>query len=159
MGAMALTEPSAVGGMVGLVTSALLVAGAFLLLTAAVGVARMPDFYSRANVSTVATTQGLLSIAVATTLLFSVQEGSLYLKDLLVFLFVFLTVPAGTHMMARAAYRIGVPMPRQTAVDELARHLDRRPAEPSPHAVRPPEASEGLENQAAPQSKSLRYSP
>lgn len=135
-----------VDGVWGLVVGVLLVVSAFFLLTAALGVVRLPDFYSRANVSTVATTQGLLGVAVATTLFFSVRDGSLYLKDLLVFVFVFLTVPAGTHVMVRAAYYLGVPMARESVVDELAKSLAKRgPTRPAPEVAATPEAREGLE--------------
>ena len=119
--------PDAAGdGALGVVVGVLLMVSAFFVLTAAVGVARLPDFYTRANVSTVATTLGLLGTAVATTIFFSARDGSLYLKDLLVFVFVFLTVPAGTHLMARAAYYLGVPMPRHAVVDELKDALAKR---------------------------------
>lgn len=127
------------------VVGMLLIVSAFFVLSAAVGVVRFPDFYSRANVATVATTQGLLGVAMATTLFFSVRDGSLYLKDLLVFLFVFLTVPAGTHLMAKTAYYLGVPMPRQAVVDELRKALTQAPRRlPDAAAASTPEASEGL---------------
>ena len=40
----------------------------------------------------------------------------------LVCVFLLLTAPVASHLIARAAYRAGVPLAPETVVDELAEH-------------------------------------
>jgi multicomponent Na+:H+ antiporter subunit G len=82
-----------------------LVFGGSLIFVAALGVLRMPDVYLRMHASTKAGTLGVLMIALA--LVITGADAGVVSKALAVFAFVLLTVPIGSHLIARAAWRGG----------------------------------------------------
>ena len=118
-------------------TAALLVAGAALMLLAAVGVVRMPDLYSRMQAATKASSLGAGCMLLAVAVHFA--DLAIASRVLLIIVFILLTAPASAHMIGRAAYVVGVPPWRGTAIDELRGRYDRRthalgggPPEPPP---------------------------
>jgi multicomponent Na+:H+ antiporter subunit G len=76
-------------------------AGALLVLLAGVGVLRFPDLYSRMHAATKATTLGLALIAVGAVISLDSGAGKL----ILAVVFLFITAPASSHFVGRAAYR------------------------------------------------------
>jgi multicomponent Na+:H+ antiporter subunit G len=89
-----------------LLVAVLLAGGLFFHSVAAVGVVRMPDFYTRLHAVSKAETLGvLLSVSAL-----AVWAGPtvLTLKLAGVALFLFLANPTSTHALARAALRVGV---------------------------------------------------
>ncbi|MCM8746900.1 monovalent cation/H(+) antiporter subunit G [Thermomicrobium sp. CFH 73360] len=102
--------------MIALVTGLLAFSGALLMLIAAVGLLRMPDFYMRMQAAAKAGTLGILLIVAAT----GITLGSLsaLLHAFLASLFFLLTTPIAAHLLGRAAYLSGIrPMVLE---DELA---------------------------------------
>ena len=99
------------------VTVALLVAGATLMLLAAVGVVRMPDVFSRMQAATKASSLGIGCMMLAVAVYFG--DLAITTRVLMIVVFVFLTAPVSAHMIGRAAYRVGVPPWKGTAIDEL----------------------------------------
>jgi multicomponent Na+:H+ antiporter subunit G len=94
----------------------LLVAGAAFLLLGSLGLVRMPDLYNRIQAGTKATTLGtLLTLAGAACL-----QPAWGLKLLLIGLFVMLTNPISSQVLARASHRLGIHQTRLTRVDHLA---------------------------------------
>jgi multicomponent K+:H+ antiporter subunit G len=83
-------------------------AGSFFFLSAAIGLLRLPDFYTRTHAPNKAATLGLLLIAVGSMLAHVGQESGLWLEDLLLVIFVFLTVPVSSQMLVRAAVARGI---------------------------------------------------
>jgi multicomponent Na+:H+ antiporter subunit G len=85
---------------------ALLLAGLFFLAVGAVGVLRLPDFYTRLHAMGKCDTLGmLLSLAG----LMAVEGGStITLKLFLIWVFTGLANPTATHALSRAAYRAGL---------------------------------------------------
>ncbi len=83
-------------------TAVLLLLGASFALIGSIGLARLPDIYTRLHGPTKATTLGIGSILLGSLLFFSLREG-LSLHELLVSLFLFLTAPVSAHLIARAA--------------------------------------------------------
>jgi multicomponent Na+:H+ antiporter subunit G len=63
------------------------------------------------------------------------QELGVTTRAVLVIAFFFLTAPVGAHVIARAAYAVGVPLWEGTITDELR---DRRPATTQPAPDGPP---------------------
>ena len=103
--------------MIDWISAILILVGAAFSLLAAVGVLRMPDFYSRLQTSTKASTLGVGSLVLAAALQF---EGTgTTTRALLVIAFLVLTVPIASQMIARAAYAERVPLWRGSIVDEL----------------------------------------
>lgn len=99
------------------ITAFLLIAGAGFMLLAAIGLLRMPDLFSRMQAATKTSTLGAGSMFLAVAVFY----GSLGIvsRALLVIAFLFLTLPVSAHMIARAAYFVGVPLWKGTVVDEL----------------------------------------
>lgn len=78
----------------------------FFHAVAAVGVLRMPDFYTRLHAVSKAETLGVVLTAAA--LVLWVGPGLLALKVVFVAVFLFLANPTSTHAIGGAALRTGV---------------------------------------------------
>lgn len=99
--------------------------GVLLMVIAGLGVVRMPDLPTRMHASSKAGTLGAALVMIAVALDFG---GGVAVRALLVSLFLFLTAPVASHLLARAAYRVGVPLSDETVIDELAAgEADREP--------------------------------
>lgn len=105
--------------------SFLILVGSVFCLLAAVGLVRLPDLYMRLQATTKASTLGVGSLAIAVALTFG--EVGVTARALLSFAFLLLTAPAGSHAIARAAHRYGVPLFKGTLADELARDRENPP--------------------------------
>jgi multicomponent Na+:H+ antiporter subunit G len=83
-----------------------LAVGCFIILVAAIGVVRFPDFYSRMHPAGKADTlgQGLVLFGMI------LYEGLTFvsLKLLLIIVFIFIANPTATHAIAKAAYIAGI---------------------------------------------------
>ncbi|MBU0689594.1 MAG: monovalent cation/H(+) antiporter subunit G [Gammaproteobacteria bacterium] len=109
------TALSIVGGL-------LFVAGAAFLLLGGLGLVRMPDLFNRIQAGTKTTTLGtLLTLAGAACL-----QPDWSLKLLLIGLFVLLTNPISSQVLARAAHRMGLEKSQLTMVDHLAEDTGER---------------------------------
>lgn len=97
-------------------TAGLLVLGGLFVLLAALGVARMPDLFTRMQPATKATTLGvgclLLAVALAT------DDPGVRTRAVAAVVFVLLTAPVAAHMIGRAGYLDGVALWEGTLVDE-----------------------------------------
>ena len=89
--------------------------GSLILFISSIGLVRMPDSYNRIQVGTKASTMGtILSIS---SLFFIYPDW--FGKLLVLVLFVLITNPVSSHVLARAAYHIKVPFSSRTIVDQL----------------------------------------
>lgn len=100
-----------------IVSAAFMLTGAGLVLAGAIGVIRLPDFYTRLHAAGVTDTLG------AELIIFGliIQSGFtlVSVKLVLLGLIVFLTSPTSTHAVANAAYRSGLkPLLRRWRSDE-----------------------------------------
>lgn len=77
--------------MAEIVISLLILAGAFFILVAAIGIVRFRDLYGRLHATTKATSFGLLLMLLGVCLFFNLAE--VYLKTVLILLFIYLTAP------------------------------------------------------------------
>ncbi|SRR5581483_1391576 len=94
-------------------------AGLFFNLAAVVGMIRMPDLYCRLHSSSKNTTLGSLLIVFGLALReFQAGEAPSALKVLLIAAFLLVVTPIGSHALARAAYRYGIPLWEGTVVDQ-----------------------------------------
>ncbi len=87
------------------VTAALLTLGCFVALTSAVGVLRMPDFFSRIHPAGKSDT--LAQMVILSALVLQALEGHHWqaaIKLALISTFLLFTTPASTHAIARAAW-------------------------------------------------------
>jgi multicomponent Na+:H+ antiporter subunit G len=101
-----------------------LLAGAFLCLTAGLGLVRFPDVLSRMHAGTKPQVLGVLLIMVGGTIRLSSWSAAWML--LLVAAFQLLTAPVSAHMISRVAYRRRHVRRDLLLVDELGegRHQD-----------------------------------
>jgi multicomponent Na+:H+ antiporter subunit G len=85
---------------------ALIVAGGAFCLVGAIGILRMPDFYTRVHAASVTDVVGSFAILLGLAL----QAGASLVTVKLVFiaLLVFFTSPAATHALVKAALERGV---------------------------------------------------
>jgi len=104
-----------------LVSASLIIGGTFVLV-AAVGIVRLPDLLMRMHAATKAGTlgAGLLLVAVALT----VPGEGVAVKAIATIVFLLLTAPIASHVIARSAYHAGdIMLWDRTHVDELAEDL------------------------------------
>ncbi|MFI2430710.1 monovalent cation/H(+) antiporter subunit G [Streptomyces sp. NPDC018693] len=88
-----------------------LIVGALAVLTGAVGMLRFPDFYTRIHAAGVTDSAGAGLILLG--LLLRVDAWDTAMRLLIILLFLALTGPTATHILAHAARRDGVPMWRE----------------------------------------------
>jgi multicomponent Na+:H+ antiporter subunit G len=102
---------------------ALLAAGSFFVVVGAVGIVRMPDFYTRMHPAGVTDTLGIDLILMG--LMLQAGFSLVTVKLFLIGAFLFFTSPTSTHAIANAALVAGLK-PRHAVVPERP----RRPAAP-----------------------------
>lgn len=106
-----------------IITSFLLVFGAILMLIAAIGILRLPDFYLRMSAITKAATLGLGMVLLGVAIHF--DDIGAFTKAFIIITFLLLTSPVGAHAIARAAYKQGVKFWGKTIVDELEQLIQK----------------------------------
>jgi multicomponent Na+:H+ antiporter subunit G len=92
--------------------------GIALMVVAGIGLLRMPDLLTRMHASSKAGTLGAALVLLAVAVHFA--DAAITVRALVVCVFLLLTAPIASHVIARAAYRAGVPLSPETVVDELA---------------------------------------
>lgn len=91
--------------------------GTLFILLAGVGLIRMPDLYLRISVTTKAVTLGVGLLLIGTALYF--KEISITTRAIAIIFFLFLTAPIGAHLIGRVSYLIGLPLWKNSVIDEL----------------------------------------
>lgn len=89
--------------------SLLIVIGAAFALVGSIGLARLPDFFTRLHGPTKATTLGVGSIVIASLVHSSVTSGGVSLRELAISLFLFITAPVSAHLLGKAALKSRAP--------------------------------------------------
>lgn len=87
--------------IVEVVVSLLIVAGAAFVLIGAIGLVRLPDFFTRLHAPTKASTLGVGCFALASLLHFSSRQAGLSLHEALIAAFLFLTAPISAQLLAK----------------------------------------------------------
>ena len=85
-----------------------LLLGALFTLVGAIGLARLPDFYTRLHAPTKATTLGLGAVLIASAIYFSASKPGLSLHELLIAFFLFITAPVSAHLLAQVGRHLGL---------------------------------------------------
>jgi len=112
--------------------AAALLLGAFLMIVSGIGLIRFPDVFCRMHAAGKAGTLGIVMILLGTIVFFltpGFADFSVFFRGMLAIFFQFLTSPAATHLLARAAYVTQYPVYDRTAVDELKAFLPSQPDE------------------------------
>jgi multicomponent Na+:H+ antiporter subunit G len=81
-------------------------AGTFFFISGTAGILRFPDFYTRTHTTTKCDTMGTLLIIAG----FMIESGLNIqsMKLLFVVIFVYLTAPVASHVLAKSAYKDGL---------------------------------------------------
>lgn len=97
--------------LIEILVSLFLLIGAGFALIGSLGLAWLPDFYTRLHGPTKATTLGVGGMLIASVIYFS-AEGELSLHELLITVFLFITAPVSAHLMSKAALHLNVYVAR-----------------------------------------------
>jgi multicomponent K+:H+ antiporter subunit G len=90
-----------------LVSLLVLLGGAFALI-GSIGLASLPDFFTRLHGPTKSTTLGLGAMLAASTLYFSTKGDGLAVHELLVAVFLFMSAPVSANLLAKTALHLKV---------------------------------------------------
>lgn len=94
-----------------------MILGALFCLLAGFGILRLPDLYMRMHAASKAGTMGAgLSLAAIALVAF---DGGVILRAIAGFVFLLLTAPVSTHLLARAAYLAGYSPSELTVTNEI----------------------------------------
>lgn len=105
--------------MTDLISAALMAIGAAFTFLAGVGLHRFDDVFARMHAAGKASTLGLVLIIAGVALRLSTFGQLLKLSVVVVLGIV--TIPAGVHIIARAAWRAGTELAEATTFDEASR--------------------------------------
>lgn len=108
-----------------IITAICLVAGGLFAFVAGLGLARMPDVFIRMHAATKAGTLGVGLIMAAVAVNFA--DLAITVRAFAGIAFLVITAPVAAHLIGRAAYREGVPLWSETAIDEWRSHPEARP--------------------------------
>ncbi|MBS4033031.1 MAG: monovalent cation/H(+) antiporter subunit G [Ignavibacterium sp.] len=89
-----------------ILTIIFLLVGGFFMFVGSAGIIRLPDFFSRTHAITMGDTLGI--ILIVTGLIFYQGLSLNSLKLLIIFVFIALSNPVGSHAIARAAFTFGI---------------------------------------------------
>lgn len=118
--------------------AALLLVGTAFTLVGSFGLARLSDFYKRLHGPTKATTLGVGSVLIASSVFFTARAGHFSAHEFLVSLFLFLTAPVSAHLLVRAMLRLEPPPPESEASGDALRAAGRRATRSSGNRGRQP---------------------
>ena len=91
------------------IVAALVLVGAAFSLIGSLGLLRMPDIFTRLHGPSKATTIGIGSMLVASALYMSCRGPGLSLHEFMISLFIAITTPVGSHLLAKAARHRRLP--------------------------------------------------
>lgn len=103
-----------------------LIGGLFFMLVGAIGVLRLPDAFNRLHAASKCSTLGMMGLLLAACL--HVGTGDVVAKSIAVVLFIFVSTPVGSHMLAKAAHRDDAEQWDGTLSDELAEDKQKEAA-------------------------------
>lgn len=106
--------------MIDLIGALFALCGASFVLIAAIGILRMPDLLIRMHAATKAGSLGVGLILVGVCIHF--HEMRLMIEAIMTILFIFVTAPVASHLIARAAYFGGIQLSSRTKIDEFKEH-------------------------------------
>ncbi|GAF24441.1 LOW QUALITY PROTEIN: Na(+) H(+) antiporter subunit G [Bacillus sp. JCM 19047] len=115
-----------------------LAVGTLFSIAAGIGLVRFPDVYSRLHATGKNATASVILIMSATFIYFLYEHQLFIGKILLTILFVFLTTPVAALLISRSAYRIGIPMSKESVRDEMKPYYDNEKASPAKNEEQPP---------------------
>lgn len=114
--------------LIELVVSIFLVVGGLFVFVGSLGLAKLPDFYTRLHAPTKATTLGMGCLLAASVIVVTQQNGYLSLHELLITLFLLITAPVTAHMLAKTAMHHKMQVTDNTSGKEVLKLAHGRKA-------------------------------
>ncbi len=103
--------------MIEWIAAFLLIAGSLFMLVAAIGVVKLSDVYMRMHAITKAASLGAILMLAAVSIIYI--QWIVWVEALMVVVFVIITAPIASHMIAKAAHKTGMPKGPGYIMDEL----------------------------------------
>ena len=100
----------------------LITIGVLFDLLGCIGLVRLPDVYNRIQASTKCVVLGTTLSLLGTMVWFGTP--SVFVKGVLCIVFLLITSSTAAHALSRAAHRSGVPLARESVIDQYARDLE-----------------------------------
>ncbi|ADZ89843.1 Na+/H+ antiporter subunit G [Marinomonas mediterranea] len=110
------------------VVSVLLVFGGIFLLVGSIGLARLPDIYTRLHAPTKASTLGISGVLIASMVYHSFSQSTFSVNELLITLFLLITAPVAANMIAKTALHHETKAIDKTKGQELMETIKERRA-------------------------------
>jgi len=110
--------PLTMNAIIDFIAAGVLFVGLAFMFFGAVGIIRLPDCYSKMHASSKCTTLGLTGMLLAACL--HMADTIVVSKAAVTIVFTFVAMPIGSHLLAKAAHHVGVPLWSRTIADELA---------------------------------------
>lgn len=107
--------------VVEIIGAILVLLGSVFLFLGALGLVRMPDVFNRIQAGTKASTLGTFLSLIGLVFILPNWWGKL----VLLIIFILMTNPVSSHVLARAAYCIRVPMFKKTVVDLYGKDAEK----------------------------------
>jgi multicomponent Na+:H+ antiporter subunit G len=99
---------------IGIIGAVLTLFGSIFIFLGALGLVRMPDLFNRIQAGTKASTLGTFLSLIGLLIITPQWWGKL----ILLMIFILITNPVSSHILARAAHFIGVPLTDKTVTDK-----------------------------------------
>jgi multicomponent Na+:H+ antiporter subunit G len=99
---------------IGIIGAILTLFGSIFIFLGALGLVRMPDLFNRIQAGTKASTLGTFLSLIGLLIITPQWWGKL----ILLMIFILITNPVSSHILARAAHFIGVPLTDKTVTDK-----------------------------------------
>lgn len=106
----------------------LLVIGGLFLLVGSVGLARLPDVFTRLHGPTKATTLGITGVLLSSMIYQTLNQGRFSVSELLITLFLLITAPVAANMIAKTALHRENPAIPRTSGQALLTNIRHRKA-------------------------------
>ncbi|WP_191601431.1 Na+/H+ antiporter subunit G [Marinomonas algicola] len=113
------------------ISASILIFGGVFLLVGSIGLARLPDIYTRLHAPTKATTLGIAGVLISSCIIQSYRQESLSINEWLITLFLMITAPVAANMIAKAALHHDIEPIHRTQGKELMKSARERQAPPS----------------------------
>ncbi len=114
-----------------LIASVLLLVGGVFIVIGALGMVKLPDFYTRLHAPTKATTLGIGCILVASMGLHALRGEGFSIQELVISLFLFITAPVSAYMIAKAAFHRRTDLQDGTLNSHLAKDIVQQSNHPA----------------------------
>lgn len=113
-----------------LLITVLLVIGGVFLLVGSIGLARLPDIFTRLHGPTKATTLGITGILLSSLIYQTITQSRFSVSELLITLFLLITAPVAANMIAKTAlHRDNPAIPRTTGQSLMSKIRTRQAAD------------------------------